>query len=58
MLHYFANEMARPYAGARRHSDYHVGILSPAIMNFCQIIYYLIKPYCYKICKLHFHYRF
>ena len=40
----------------RRHSNYYRSGLPPAIMNFSQVIYYLIKPNRNKIGKLHFHY--
>ncbi len=44
-----------PHTCSRRHSNYYRGRLAPAIMNFSQVIYNLIKPHRNKIGKLHFH---
>src|SRR5580693_8806417 len=45
----------RPNTCASWHTDYYVGLLVPAIVNFCKIINDLIKTYSNKVCKLHLH---
>src|SRR5688572_33361595 len=41
-----------------RHTNYYISILSPAIMDLCEIVYNLIKTHRNKISKLHFHHAF
>src|SRR5690606_6930985 len=49
---------SRAHASTGRHSYYYICILTPAIMNFCKVVYNLVKPNRNKIRKLHFHYTF
>ena len=43
---------------SRRHTHDHIGMLSPAVMQFCEVIDDLIKATGDKIGELHFHHSF
>src|SRR4249920_3249992 len=47
-----------PYTGTGGHAYHHIRRLTPAIMDFSQVIYDLVEANGRKIGKLHFHDRF
>src|SRR5688572_23445200 len=48
-------EWPRAYTTACRHADHDICVLPPAVMDLRQVVDNLVKAYCYKISKLHFH---
>src|SRR6187431_882476 len=45
------------YTATCWHPYHYVGILSPSVMQFCEVINDLVKTDCNKIGELHFHHR-
>src|SRR5688572_8943897 len=37
------------------HAYHHISVLSPPVVDLGQVVYNLVKAYCYKVGKLHFH---
>src|SRR5688572_7244580 len=46
------------YTSARWHTDHHICVLPPPVVDLGEVIYDLVKPDCNKISKLHLHHRF